>query len=132
MEDDFVGGGLIGGPGEPRDGANEAPERLVAAVQDLFPNKAFCLVEDWTIFRADVALEDLDKIYAAGHLPFFVFAHKVIHDSRGRFQVGDWVRSSMCISFRDGVMFETKNSIYVLVGDGHEKVASLKAIFSFV
>lgn len=101
------------------------------AVTERYPNKAFCLVEQWTVFQAAVTESDLIKIRLAGHLPLFVFAHKVIEDSRRRFQEGDWVRSSMCISFQDGLMFETKNTIYVLMGDGHEMKASLKTIFSF-
>ncbi|WP_442968417.1 DUF6957 family protein [Pseudomonas sp. S37] len=55
----------------------------------------------------------------------------MVEDSQYRFQSGDWVRSSMCGSFHEGVFFETKNTVYVLVGDGHEQTASLKAIFSF-
>jgi hypothetical protein len=37
----------------------------------------------------------------------------------------------MAISFQDGFLFETKNTLYVLMGNGHEKKASLKTIFSF-
>ncbi|MDI1330880.1 hypothetical protein [Pseudomonas sp.] len=113
-----------------RSGSTKTQEELTELCVRQYPNKSFCLVEQWIIFRADVSPDDLAKIQAAGHLPLFIFAHKVVHDSRGRFQPGDWVRSSMAISF-DGVMFETKNSVYVLMGDGHERVASLKTIFSF-
>lgn len=123
--------GLIEGPGEPRNGSAENQEALLFAVQARHSNKPFCLVQEWTIFRADVSEDDLAKIQAAGHLPLFIFAHKVIKDSRQRFQPGDWVRSSMCISFEDGVMFETKHTVYVLMGPGHEKKADLKTIFSF-
>jgi len=73
---------------------------------------------------------DLTKIHVHGHLPLFVFAEKVILDSRGRFDYGNWVRSPMAISFQDGFLFETKNTVYVLVGDGDEKSASLAAILS--
>lgn len=95
------------------------------------PVKAFCLVEEWTIFRADLTAEEIAKVHAADHLPLFLFAHKVVEDSRGRFQPGDWVRSSMCTSFEDGVFFETKNTLYVLMSAGREQTASLKTIFSF-
>lgn len=95
-----------------------------------FPLKPYCLIEEWTLFKADVTPDELTKIHEANHLPLFIFAHKVVHDSQGRFQPGDWVRSSMAISF-DGVMFETKNTVYALMGGGQERVASLKTIFSF-
>jgi hypothetical protein len=113
-----------------RSGASKTQEELTELCARQYPSKPFCLVEQWTLFRVDVSSDDLAKIQAAGHLPHFAFAHKVIHDSRGRFQPGDWVRSSMAISF-DGVMFETKNTVYVLMGEGQERVASLKTIFSF-
>jgi hypothetical protein len=112
---------------------NSTPSSLEAAelATRLFPLKPYCLVEQWTIFRADLTPDELTRVHAADHLPLFMFAHKVIEDSRGRFQPGDWVRSSMCVTFNEGVMFETKNTIYVLMGPGHEQTASLKTIFSF-
>lgn len=122
---------LLAGPGEPRQGSMDSEEILIGLVLALYPRKPYCLVEDWTIFNVDVTEEELNKVRAAGHLPLFIFAHKVIKDSRQRFQPGDWVRSSMGISFEDGVMFETKHTVYVLMGLGHEKKADLKTIFSF-
>ena len=80
--------------------------------------------------RAIASDEDLTKIHVHGQLPLFVFAEKVILDSRGRFDYGNWVRSTMAISFLDGFLFETKNTVYVLMGDGDEKSASLAAILS--
>lgn len=74
-------------------------EAVVRLVAERFPNKAYCLVENWIVFRAALTQDELAKVNPAGHLLLFVFAHKVVKDSRGRFQPGDWVRSSMCISF---------------------------------
>jgi len=113
------------------EGRTHSGLEAVGMVTERFPHKPYCLVEQWTIFRADLTPEEFTKVHAAGHLPLFLFAHKVVEDSRGRFQVGDWVRSSMCLTFDDGVMFETKNTIYVLMGPGHEQIASLNTIFSF-
>lgn len=115
----------------PCEGVGGNQDALVKEAKALFPGKPYCLVEQWTIFRADLTFDELARVHAAKHLPLFLFAHKVIADSRGRFQPGDWVRSSMCTSFDDSVMFETKNSVYVLMGPGHEQTASLKTIFSF-
>lgn len=109
-------------------GSKEAALELLST---RFPDGSYCLVEEWTVFRATVSDDELNAIRVAGHLPLFLYAHRVVEDSRGRFQPGDWVRSSMCVSFDDGVMFETKNTVYVLLGPGAEQVASLKTIFSF-
>lgn len=130
MTDSTEWGDLFGSSEQLARGTSESVHSLNLTVRRRFPYKPYCLVEQWTIFRADVSSDDLAKIQAAGHFPLFIFAHKVVHDSRGRFQPGEWVRSSMGISF-DGVMFETKNTVYVLMGAGQERVASLKTIFSF-
>lgn len=60
------------------------------------------------------------------------FAGHLVEDSQHRFQLGDWVRSSRCTALSDGVFFETRNTVYVVLGQGHEQTASFKAIFSFI
>lgn len=117
------------GPRTPLEGLSSSSEARALASQH-FPRKAYCLVEDWTVFRVEVTPDELTKIHALGQLPMIVFAHNVVEDSQGRFDRGDWVRSSMCTSFSDG-MFETRNTVYVLIGTGHEQPASLKDVFSF-
>lgn len=119
------------GLGDHLQGASASAEEVIAMFGLRSSRKAYCLVEEWTIFQADLTPEEIAKVHAAKHLPLFVFAQKVVEDSRGRFMPGDWVRSSMCVTFDDGVMFETKNTIYVLMGQGHRQTASLKTIFSF-
>ena len=121
---------LLSSIGEARSGSIESQETLIQLVQSRFPNKSFCIVQQWTIVRAIASDTDLTKIHVHGHLPLFVFAEKVILDSRGRCDYGNWVRSTMAISFQDGFLFETKNTVYVLVEDGDEKSASLAAILS--
>ncbi|WP_339328612.1 DUF6957 family protein [Pseudomonas syringae] len=100
------------------------------AVASRFPGKPYCIVEEWTILRIDLTPDEIARVHSTNQLPLFIFAHKVVEDSQGRFQPGDWVRSSMGVTFEGGVLFETKNTAYVLIGPGHEKTASLKAIFS--
>jgi hypothetical protein len=89
------------------------------------------LVEDWTIFRAEVTEDELQKIHGEGQLPLIVYARNVVFDSERRFDVGDWVRSTFAVAFEEGFLFETRNTIYVLMGPGNEKVASLKTVLSF-
>jgi hypothetical protein len=103
-----------------------------ALASERFPRKPYCLVRDWTIFRIEVTADELSKVHAARQLPMIVFAHNVVEDSQGRFERGDWVRSSMCTSYNDGVVFETRNTVYILIGPGHEQPASLKDVFSFL
>ena len=122
---------LDGGPGVPRQGAMDTDEILIGLVQALYPRKPYCLVENWTIFNVDVTEEELNKIHAAGQLPMILFAQNVRFDSERRFDVGDWMRSTFATSFEEGFLFETRNTIYVLKGLGHEKSATLKTVLSF-
>lgn len=122
---------LLGGRGEPRQGSLDSDENVIELVQALYPRKPHCLVEDWTILRAVVTDEELQKIQSAGQLPLVLFAHNVRFDSQRRFDVGDWMRSTFAVSFEEGFLFETRNTVYVLMGNGHEKSVSLKTIFSF-
>jgi hypothetical protein len=108
---------------------NSSEARALAT--ERFPEKPYCLIQDWTIFRIEFTPDELNTIQAAGQLPMIVFAHNVVEDSQGRFERGDWVRSTMCTRFEDGV-FETRNTAYILVGPGHEQPASLKDVFSFI
>lgn len=117
------------GPQTPLEGLSSSSEAR-ALVSQRFPGKPYCLIRDWTIFRIEVTPDELSKVHAAGQLPMIVFAHNVAEDSQGRFERGDWVRSSMCTSFNDGVVFETRNTVYVLIGLGHVQPASLKDVFS--
>ncbi|MBT2371311.1 DUF6957 family protein [Pseudomonas fluorescens] len=121
---------LLNGSGDPRQGSVETQEALIHLVRSRFPRKAYCLVEEWTVFRVEITSEELIKIHAAAQLPLVLFAHKVILDSQDRFDFGNWVRSTMAISFQDGFLFETRNTVYVLLGAGYEKTASLKTIMS--
>jgi len=118
------------GPRTPLEGLPSSSEARALA-RECSPQKAYCLVEDWTVFHVEVTPEELAKLHTAGQLPMIMFAHNVVEDSQGRFQRGDWVRSTMCTSFNGGVLFETRNTVYVLIGSGHEQPASLKEVFSF-
>ena len=89
-----------------------------------------CVVEEWIILDAIVTDDERAKIAAAGCQPMFMFAHKVVDDDQRRFEPGHWVRSSMGTAFKEGFLFETRNTVYVLLGPGHRKSASIQAIFS--
>ena len=99
-------------------------------VTERFPNKAYCLVEDWLIFHVDEPAESLERVRAQGLQPMFMYSHCVLWDGHGRFTPGCWVRSTLCVSFDDVCLFETRNTVYVLVGQGREMTASLKTIFA--
>lgn len=110
-------------------GTSLSPVEIEALLAERFPRKAYCTVEDWIIFHVDEPAESLARVRATGLEPMFMYAHCVIYDGHGRFPPGGWVRSTLCKSFDGVCLFETRNTVYVLVGKGREMTASLKTIF---
>ncbi|WP_412763290.1 DUF6957 family protein (plasmid) [Pseudomonas aeruginosa] len=94
-----------------------------------FPRRPYCLVEDWLLFHVDEPPESLARVRSAGLQPMFLYSHCVTYDSEGRFPPGGWVRSTLCKTYDGVCMFETRNTVYVLIGQGREQTASLKTIF---
>ncbi|MEB0070327.1 hypothetical protein QN387_26050, partial [Pseudomonas sp. CCI3.1] len=54
-----------------------------------------------------------------------LYARHVILDSKGRFQYGEWVRSTYEFHFEEPGWFLTKNTLYVLLGKGGRKKGPL-------
>lgn len=104
--------------GESLNGCQLADSDAVALANLHFPSRAYCLVSDWAILDIDVTPLQLQKITDRGLTPALINALTVIEDSKGRFRPGDWVRSTLAVSFTHGCLFETKNTIYVLMGPG--------------
>lgn len=107
-------------------------DEIEEMVTERFPHKAYCLVEDWLIFHVDEPAESLAKVRAQGLQPMFLYSHCVLWDGHGRFSPGSWVRSTLCKSFDGICLFETRNTVYVLAGQGREMTASLKTIFALI
>jgi len=105
-------------------------ERVILAARKHYKHLPLCVVEEWIILDAIVTDAERGKVTAAGCQPMFLFAHKVVHDEQRRFEPGHWVRSSMGTAFKEDFLFATRNTIYVLVGPGQRKPASIEAIFS--
>lgn len=110
-------------------GTSLSPAEIEALVAERFPRQVYCTVEDWLILHVDEPAESLARVRATGLEPMFMYSHCVIYDGHGRFPPGGWVRSTLCKSFDGVCLFETRNTIYVLVGQGREMKASLKTIF---
>ena len=121
---------LLGDPGVSLMGSDLGLEAVMAAARKRYKWMPLCAVEEWIILDAIVTDEERAKVAAAGCQPMFMFAHKVVDDEQRRFEPGHWVRSSMGTAFKEGYLFETRNTVYVLLGPGHRKSASIEAIFS--
>ena len=128
--DGIIEDGVLGDPGVSLMGFEHGLEAVMAAARKRYKWMPLCAVEEWIILDAIVTDEERAKVTAAGCQPIFLFAHKVVHDEQRRFEPGHWVRSSMGTAFKEGYLFETRNTVYVLLGPGHRKSSSIEAIFS--
>lgn len=128
--DGIIEDGLLGDLGIRLMGSALSLDEAVAVARKRYKWMPLCAVEEWIILDAIVTDAERAKVAAAGCQPIFMFAHKVVHDEQRRFEPGHWVRSSMGTAFKEGYLFETRNTVYVLLGPGHRKSASIEAIFS--
>ncbi|NVZ75195.1 hypothetical protein HX859_09890 [Pseudomonas gingeri] len=109
---------LIGGQGETVKGCDLSTDEAATLVQGRFPQHSFCLVQDWAILDLETTYEELEALHSRSLEPVLIYALHVVHDSRGRFNPGDWLRSSFQLSYEEPGFFLTKNTVYVLLGKG--------------
>lgn len=128
--DDAFDDGLLGDPGVELQGSDLSLDEALVLARKTYKWMPLCAVEEWVILDAIVTEDERAKVAAAGCQPMFMFAQKVVNDDQQRFESGHWVRSSMGTAFSDGFLFVTRNTVYVLLGPGHRKSASIQAIFS--
>ncbi|MGA3798482.1 DUF6957 family protein [Pseudomonas fluorescens] len=121
---------LLYGAGEEMPGWQGTQDELIALAANAFPGKAFCVVKQWILIDLTVTTDEKEKLTRLGLLPATLFAHEVVLDSKSRFQPSMWVRSNFGVSFTEGYMFETKSTVYLLLGVGLKKEASIGTAFS--
>jgi len=120
---------LLYGAGKEMPGWQGTQDELVALAAKAFPGKAFCVVKQWILIDLTVTPSEKDKLTGLGLLPATLFAHEIVLDSQGRFQPSMWVRSNFGVS-SSPYIFETKKTVYLLLGPGLRKEANVGAAFS--
>lgn len=88
------------------------------------PNKPYCSVRKWIIIDLDISDQARELFSRKDIQATFLYAQEVVHDSKGRFSPGNWVRSTALVNIASGYLFETRNTVYVLLGDGRRKIIS--------
>lgn len=61
---------------------------------------------------------------------FIVYSDDVIIDSTNLVPMGGWIRTSFLEKLYSNCIFETKNTNYILVGEGREEEISLSELYS--
>jgi hypothetical protein len=113
------------GPGELTHGSDMSDEQAKEWAYERFRDGDYCIVRRW-VWHDFSMLEDFSSEVLQDHLqPLILGANYVVFDSAGRFDPGNWVRTSPLRSFNEGFIFETRNTAYVLLGVGYRKFATL-------
>lgn len=119
---------LFNGDGESMAGSQMTDDEALKFMRNKRLDVEFCLVRDWTWIDLDVSPAQLADLEKTRRKPAIIFARRVIYDSQRRWDVGDLVRTSPLQEFRDGCLFLTLNSVYVLLGNGQKKQATLETV----
>lgn len=121
---------LLDGQGEPMAGIEMSLDEAKARGGFAEPlSFARCVVRDWIWIDLVLDEQGLAAVQAAGQQPVMLYG-TVMLDSAGRFDPGDWVRTTMLVTFSEGCLFCTRNSRYVLVGDGQRKSATFETVMA--
>lgn len=119
---------LLYGPGTPMAGLSLTDEEAMAMVRQRFPRAEFCLVRDWLWLDLEVTPVEREQLSKTGRQPVVVCAHTVIYDSNRRWDVGDFVRTSPLHVWHGDGLFQTWNTLYVLLGEGQRKRVALETV----
>ena len=95
------------------------------------PYKPVCVVNNWMWWDLEVTDQHEQLLKQNGQQAALIKADTVIDDEAGRLRPGDWVRSSPLVSFSENCIFETQNTVYLLVGKGSRKRISLDTAIAF-
>lgn len=102
----------------------------VALAQEQCPGKQYCSVRQWILVDLDISDDEKVLIAEQGFQPILLYAHTVVTDSARRFSPGDWVRSTLLVELKNSSLFETNNSVYILLGPGSRKSAAPDVVTS--
>ncbi|QHC98428.1 hypothetical protein PspR84_28560 [Pseudomonas sp. R84] len=123
---------LIDGQHTPQGGCHLSAHEAAITAQEKFSSQPFCLVSQWTILDLEVDIEQLNALHLRGLEPVVVYALCVVLDSRGRYQRGDWVRTSFQTRYEAPGFFLTKNTVYVLLGDGKRQLITVEDLHALI
>ena len=116
--------------GEPMQGGDLALEDAKKLASSHASRKPFRIVREWIWADLDVGEKITADLEHQGLQPVMVYAHEVVFDSSDTFAPGNWVRTTPLISFTPPCIFETRNTVYLLLGEGKRKTTSLDTIMS--
>ncbi|WP_275546274.1 DUF6957 family protein [Pseudomonas sp. Marseille-Q0931] len=127
MDEQTARQALLDAPGTVMLGHTPAGETILALLDEHFPGRQFCLVRNWIWIDLDLPDDVREEMSRMQLQPVMLYGDVLI-DSLGRFEGGDWLRSTPLVSFSQGCLFETRDTVHVLLGHGLRKRAELSAM----
>jgi hypothetical protein len=115
--------------GEPMSGSSMSDAEAMAYARQHFVYGGYCLVRNWRWIDLEVTESQRLQLAKTRRQPALVYAHTVIYDSERRWDVGDFVRTSLLHQHED-FHFKTLNTAYLLLGPGTRIHASADAVAS--
>ncbi|KTB94082.1 hypothetical protein AO073_11060 [Pseudomonas syringae ICMP 11293] len=115
------------GPSAVMHGAEINLEEAIRVTQDKFPDRSFCIVNEWVWLDLDAPDLVVDELALEGMQPIMLLVFDVLLDSSTNAK-SHWFRSTPMMDFTDGMFFQTQHKLYVLLGNGRRKSMSLSAV----
>lgn len=103
-------------------GSAMTDERALVYAHLNFPDQRYCIVRDWIWVEFEMKEAGLKQFMQQGIYPVMIYAANVVHDGLGRWSPGSFVRTTALVSFRDGFIFQSRNTAYLLLGNGGRRV----------
>ncbi len=77
-----------------------------------------CIVSEWIIWDFVITEQDKQTYLDLGLMPCALFSQSLIWDEQERWPQGACVKTTVLVELKDSCIFQTKNTAYLLVGDG--------------
>lgn len=118
----------LAGPALHMPGAHFDLEEAILQVKDRYPGRSYCVVSDWVWLYLNAPDDVLQGIRDQGKQPVMILAFTVLHDSLDQDINDSWVRTQPLVEFSESKFFVTKNTVYVLTGDGQRRRMELSTV----
>ncbi len=94
-------------------------EQMMSIARQLTPKKPIRCVQDWVIVEFSTESEqDADLMESKGVQSKFLFSLNVIYDQTGTIPEGGYVRTTLLKKLSNDCIFETRNTLYIMIGEG--------------
>lgn len=123
---------IVYGEGVPMPGCQLSDSEAIEWARDKYPNCEICVVRDWRWLDIEVSEEAKAGLHRRGIEPALVYANNVVHDTRRRWALGSWVKTSLLHRYHGDGAFLTLNTMYVLLGEGVRLTTTPEALRSLV